>query len=341
MTMETDLHYRAFVIANPVAGAGAVERDWDWIERLLNARLPEWDAAFTEGPGHATMLTREALRAGWDMIVCVGGDGTINEVVNGFFETPDAPETYRLDDGWVRPADDTGQPPEPTPIDDDAVLGLIPLGTGGDFRRSVGLMGGFSETIGHLTGRSTVDLDLGEIGFLDDDGTLESRYFINIASAGFSGLVDRIANERWKGMGGAVSFFMATSLAFFRWRNVDIEVVIDETHQLEGPTQNLVVANGEYFGGGMWVAPGADVDDGEFQVVRMGDMSHGEMLSILPKIYRGRHLDSDKIDRYRANHVAARTTDPEDSVDLDVDGETPGRLPAYWSIHHNALQLKF
>ncbi len=335
--MNTELNYRTFVVANPVAAAGRVRKEWDLIERLLSARLPELDAAFTEGPGHATVLTREALRAGWEMIVCVGGDGTLNEVVNGFFEKPDAEEVFRQEGGWIR----REKPTKLEPIDEEAVLGMVPIGTGGDFRRTVGLMGGIRETIEHLSGRTSRSIDVGELAYTNFDGDLESRLFVNIASAGFSGSVDQIANNTWKGLGAKGSFVLASIRAFLQWGNVDMDVLIGDTIERSGRNFNFVVANGEYFGGGMWVAPGAQIDDGEFQIVEMGDLSKVEMAWLLQTIYRGRHLEYPAVQRFSADHVAARPAEPDDEIRIDLDGETPGRLPAFWGIHQQALELKF
>ncbi len=332
----SDLHYRTFVIANPSAGAGTVKEEWPLIERLLRANLPEFDYAFTEGPAHATLMAREALRAGWEMIVSIGGDGTLNEVVNGFFETPDPDDTYHLGElGFLHP-----KGLEPVPINPDAVLGMIPLGTGGDFRRTIGLMGDLAETIDHLQGRATREIDLGQVGFFDHSGRLTSRYFINIAAAGISGAVDHHVNKTWKGLGGTASFVWGTTRAFATWKNIPVEVLLDETTELRGPMQNLVVANGEYFGAGMWIAPGAQIDDGHFQVVVMHDLSRKESLRIFPKIYSGKPLSSRDITRHRAKTIAARKIEEDTQFLLDVDGEAPGDLPATWHIHPGALRIK-
>ncbi|MBA2662675.1 MAG: diacylglycerol kinase family lipid kinase [Bradymonadaceae bacterium] len=330
------VNLRTFVIANPRAGAGTVKEEWTLIERLLRTKIPELDYAFTEGPAHATLLAREALRAGWEMVVSVGGDGTLNEVVNGFFEKPDANASYELDaDGWI-----ARKNAEPRPIHDKAVLGHVPLGTGGDFRRTIGLMGGLSETIEHLSGRHTRPIDVGQLAYLDHKDNLATRYFINIASAGFAGQVDHFTNGSWKGLGGTASFMAASVRTYAMWKNVDLEVRLDETEEIRDKMMNLVVANGEYFGGGMWVAPGAEIDDGEFQVVVMGDISKLESFEAIAGIYRGRHLSMRKVYRRRARQVAARAVDTKQPVLLDLDGEQPGRLPAMWNIHAGAIQLK-
>ncbi len=335
--MGSTLHDRTFVIANPTAAAGRVKREWDWIERLLRARIPELETAFTEGPAHATLLTREALRDGWEMIVCVGGDGTLNEVVNGFFEAPDPDATYRRQHGWIR----AERTPSLAPIREEAVLGFVPIGTGGDFRRSIGLMGGIRESIEHLDNRETRPVDVGEMAFIDANGDLSIRYFLNIASTGFSGRVGEATNRMWKGLGGTTSFLLGSAWAYLNWQNVELEAILDDTLELSGEMFNLIAANGEFFGGGMWVAPGAELDDGQFQIVEMGDLSKMEVLNLGTQIYTGRHLANAKNRRYTANRMAARTADPDERVPVEVDGETPGYLPGYWTIHGRSLQMRF
>ena len=330
------VNYRTFVIANPAAGAGAVGDEWRLIERLLRANLPELDYAFTEGPGHATLLAREALRAGWEMIVSVGGDGTLNEVINGFFERPEPEEYFELSsDGWVNPKDRS-----PEPINPDAVLGLLPLGTGGDFRRSLGFMGGVAENVEHLRGRHTRTIDVGHLGYLDHKGGLASRHFINIACAGISGLVDRHVNETWKGLGGTASFVWGTFRAFLQWQNAEMEIRLDDTTEIRDHILNVVCANGQFFGAGMWIAPGAELDDGCFQVVLLGNLSKPEMAKILPRFYSGTHLKSRKVSRHRASQIAVRAIDADDAILLDVDGEQPGRLPATWTCLPGAVKFK-
>ena len=331
------LHLRTFAIVNPTAAAGKVTEAWPLIERLLRAKLPELDFVFTEGPGHATLLAREALRAGWEMIVSIGGDGTLNEVVNGFFEKPDPITSYELDaEGWIVPKDI-----ELRPIHSNAVLGHIPLGTGGDFRRTVGLMGDFSETINHLGGRHTRPIDIGQIGYLDNKGNLASRYFINIASAGLSGKVDYYSDRTWKGLGGNACFLTASVRAIATWKNVDVQVRLDQTDEFSDKMMNLIIANGEFFGSGMWVAPGAELDDGAFQVVFLNDLSKREAAEFIIKVYQGKHLNMRKIQRRRARQISVRATNPgTPTMLLDVDGEQPGTIPATWSVQPAAINFK-
>lgn len=329
------MSFRTFVIANPESGAGQVRREWERIERLLRAQLPEFEAAFTEGPEHATLLAREALKSGWEMIVAVGGDGTLNETINGFFQKADPSELFEIEDGFVR----RKSPDDAALINDDAVFGFIPMGTGGDFRRTIGVMGDVAESVKQLNGTDTRPCDVGQLTFVDAAGKLGTRYYLNIASAGLSGLVDKTANGMWKGLGGKASFAIASAIAWLKYSNVDLDVVIDGVEEVSGHFQNVVVANGEYFGGGMWVAPGAEINDGLFQVVLMADMSKSESVRLIRKIYSAGHLDLPSVSRRDAREVAIRTRE-SGAVLLDMDGEQPGQLPALFEMHAGAINLK-
>jgi diacylglycerol kinase family enzyme len=327
--------FRTFVIANPSSGAGAVRREWEPVKRLLSSQVETLDVAFTEGPGHATLLAREALRAGWEMIVAVGGDGTLNEVVNGFFEKTDVKEHFELKDGFVQRKEKY----LPKPINPNAVFGFIPMGTGGDFRRTVGAMGGPAETVKVLGGHEFRTIDVGHVVYVSERGPLEFRTFLNVASAGIGGLVDRMTNSMWKGLGGKLSFGIASGVTWFKYTNRPLTVRFDDLEELQDRFFNVVVANGEYFGGGMWVAPGAEIDNGKLQVVVFADLSRSDSATLIRKIYRAEHLNLEGVTRRNAHTIAIR---PESQAPLylDIDGEAPGQAPATFFIHSGALRLK-
>jgi len=142
-------------------------------------------------------------------------------------------------------------------------------------------MGGVGESVKILAGKPNRPCDVGQVTYIDHDGQLASRFFVNIASAGLAGLVDATANNMWKGLGGKVSFSLASLASWVRYSNAEMEVVLDGIDEFSGRFQNVIVANGEYFGGGMWVAPGAEVDDGFFQVVMVGDLGVAECRELL------------------------------------------------------------
>ena len=265
--------------------------------------------------GDGARLSREALGQGRRLVVAMGGDGTISEVAAGFF-------------------DDQG------PICPEAALGVLPHGTGGDFIRTIELPRDLEEAAKRLAAGRYRRVDMGRMTHLDDQGVERTRHFINIASFGIGGLVDRLVNQGSKALGGRLSFGIATVRAAARFRPQRALLRLDGGPEQEVLLQNVAVANGRYFGGGMKVAPEAELDDGRFDVITLGPMSMREMISFSRRIYRGTHLDLAQVTMASARRVEARPADPGEAILLDVDGETPGRLPATFEIIPDALNLR-
>jgi YegS/Rv2252/BmrU family lipid kinase len=301
---------RTVVVVNPHSQGGKLGKRWPEIADKLGRAFP-FDDAMTKGPGDATKLTRDALRAGAERIVAIGGDGTVNEVVNGFF-------------------DDAGAAIAP-----DASFGLIPFGTGGDFRRTMHLPIDLDEAIGVVSAGKRSKIDVGKLEFTADGGKA-LRMFANIASFGVSGVVDRLVNESGKKL-GRLSFAWATARATWSYKNQRVQLVFDGKERVEATINTVAVANGKYFGGAMMVAPDAVVDDGLFDVVALGDLGFGDLLKSGRRIYKGTHVSMDKVTCRRARVVEAEPIEPGGVVELDVDGECPGRLPARFELVPSAL----
>src|SRR6185503_2747512 len=274
-----------------------------------------FDARFTDAPGSATRLAREALQGGAELVVAMGGDGTINEVVNGFYDGARA-------------------------IAPEAAFGVLPAGTGGDFVKTLGTPREVREAAEELKRAAPRAIDLGRLTFTAHDGSTEVRHFINIASFGIGGLVDRYVNDSSKALGGAVSFAMATLRAGLRYKNAEVRIALDGEPPKEGRIYNVAVANGRYFGGGMKVAPNAALDDGLFDVVTLGDFGCGDLLFRGLDIYSGKHLKNPKVTVHRARKIEATPVDGAAEVLLDVDGEAPGRLPATFELLQGALKVR-
>jgi diacylglycerol kinase (ATP) len=312
---------KTVVVANPQSASGALGRRWPEISRALRRALPGHEAVLTRGPRDATGLAREALRAGADLVVAVGGDGTIHEVVNGFFEG--------------------GRPIRP-----GAALGVLPFGTGGDFRKTARIPRELDRAIAILARGVRRQIDVGHLEYRQGThaGPEASCVFINIASFGISGLVDRIVNGSSKRLGGRVTFFLATARAALRYRNQRIRLVV---HGREGsPTRShaltinsVSVANGRFFGGGMMIAPRAELDDGVFEVVSIGDASPIDLVRNGRRVYDGTHLGLPYVSAWRAARIEAHPAEPGADVLLDVDGEALGALPATFSVLPRALSL--
>ena len=304
---------RTIVVVNPRSQGGRLGKRWKDIADTIGRAFP-FEEAVTEGPGDATLLTRKALRGGAERVVAIGGDGTINEVVNGFFDERGAA------------------------IAAEASMAVIPFGTGGDFRRTVHLPTELAEAARVIAANHRRKVDVGRLEFTASDGKRALRMFANIASFGVSGVVDRLVNESNKKL-GRLSFALATARATWSYRNQRVQLVFDGRDRVEATINTVAVANGRYFGGAMMVAPNAELDDGQFDVIAMGDFGFGDLLKSGRRLYQGTHLTMDKVTARRARVVEAEPIDPAAIVELDVDGENPGRLPARFELLPAALWL--
>lgn len=306
---------RVSVLVNPRSGAGRARRYLAELHRGLRRMGCAYEILETRKPGDGMALARQALASGCDVLAVVGGDGTLNEAVQAYVDANGTP---------------IAGPP----------LALIPSGTGGDFARCCGFVAGDLEgSLRRLEAQQLRRADLGLLRLHDAAGGALSRAFINIASAGISGDVDERVERGPKWLGGKWAFFLATVGATLAYRNVPVEVALDGRPWHQGRVLLVAIANGQFFGGGMQVAPRADFSDGWLDVVCVGDLTKAQFLTQFPKVREGRHLDlaSVRTDRAReVSIVAAAGTSP---VLVDVDGETPGYLPLEARLLPGALQL--
>jgi diacylglycerol kinase (ATP) len=303
---------RTVVIVNPQSQGGKLGKKWPELADTLARAFP-FDEVKTQGPGDATRLAREALRGGAERVVAMGGDGTINEVVNGFFED--------------------GKPVKP-----DASLALVPFGTGGDFRRTLGIPLELADAAAVIAADRKKKIDVGRLDYTAKDGARVTRMFANIASFGVSGVVDRLVNESGKKL-GRLSFALATARATWSYKNQRVQLVFDGKDTADMTINTVAVANGRYFGGAMMVAPDAEIDDGAFDVVALGDFTFGDLVKSGRRIYKGTHLAMDKVSVRRAKVIEAEPIEPGAEVELDVDGEALGRLPARFELVPRALWM--
>lgn len=308
-------------IVNPRSGGGATGRAWRLIRATLERELGAVRPSFTatgSTPRYlpAAELTRAALKDGAQLVIAVGGDGTINEVVNGFFE-----------DGHL--------------INWHAHLAILNTGTGGDFRKSFDLPHDLEACVRRIAQATTRKIDIGRLTFVADDGAEATRYFDNIASFGMSGAVDRAVNRARfsKLLGGKFAFLWATLATAIRYRPQAVRITADTGFDEVVNVGTAAVANGRFFGGGMMIAPNARPDSGHFDIVIMRDTSFGDLFSGAGKLYEGKHLDDPKVIHFHATSLTA-TPVGEAPVLLDIDGEAPGRLPARFDILPSVLTLR-
>jgi len=303
------------LIVNPVAANGAVGKNWPRIRDCLQAEGAEFDAVLTEEPGHATLLARQALDDGFRTIVAVGGDGTVNEVINGLVDVNIKNKRRGA-------------------VDPEVVLGIIPYGTGADFARVLGIPRDYMEACRQLLRLKPRPVDLGRITCLREGREVE-HYFINAAGLGFDGEVAEIVNRFSKALGGTITYLTCLLIGLVTYRNKNVELSFDG-QPVRGRINSIVVCNGCYFGGGMFIAPGAALDDGLFKVVILGNLNKLEVVVNLPRIYKGTHLTHPKVSHFAAKEVHVEA---QERMFLQAEGELIGEAPATFQVIPRALKV--
>lgn len=249
-------------------------------------------------------LARSAAEE-YDLLVVVGGDGTLNEVLQGI----------------------RGDGPD---------VALVPRGTGRDFARTFGIGPGFDDAVRVALSGETRVLDLGLVAYRAWNGEDARSYFANVAGVGISGAIARRANEQTKAFGGRVSYLAAIVSVFWHWQVSGVELDVDGERR-SGLMHEVFVANGAYLGGGLRMCPEADPSDGLFDVLALGHLTKRDLAFTLPKAYSGSHLPHPKAELLRGRVV---TVDAEEPLPLQIDGEQPGTTPARFEVVPSALRLR-
>jgi diacylglycerol kinase (ATP) len=307
------------VIINPESAGGATRDAWPRIASELSTHFGSFTPKFTTRTGEGIELAANAARKGTKLIIACGGDGTISEVANGILS-----------------------------VDCDSELGILPSGTGGDFRRTLGIPNRVAAAARILRDGQTRLIDAGKITFTNDDGEPESRYFLGVASFGMS--ADVIARVKEGGpdwlpttgpswLTGRLSFAVAMLQTAAKKSATRVVVQLDDDPARHMTVANLCVANARYFGGGMKIAPNAKLTDGKFDVVSVGDLGAARILANAPRLYAGAHLSMSEVGHALAVKVSARSIDNQ-RIEVEVDGEIPGHLPATFQILPKALRIR-
>jgi len=307
---------RPFVIVNPRSGGGKAGRTFSEIKPVLERGLGPVDVAMTDRPGHAIDLARGAAEGGATLVVAVGGDGTLHEVANGV-----------LDAGGR------------------AAVGYVGQGTGGDFRKTLGIEHRLDAYVEAIASGRRRAVDAGKLRYRGPDGATHTRWFVNILSAGLGGLVDRYVADTSKAVGGKAAYLWASTRALVTSQRGRLRCDVSlegERHQRTLETYMLAICNGRYFGSGMHVAPMAQPDDGRFEVVSMDAPSKLAFATFSRRIYDATHLGSPGVQHFACDRIAIELENERARgvFLLDVDGEPLGGLPLEVELVKKALTLR-
>ncbi len=305
------------IIVNPKSAGGQTSNSWARIASDLSESFGVFNVAFTESAGDGERLAHKFAEEGRKFIIACGGDGTINEVANGILTS--------------------GK---------DVELGILPSGTGGDFRRSLDLPTSTNDAGKVLRNGVTKRIDVGKVTFLNHQNEQISRFFMNVTSFGLSATVvenvKTTARLDWMPKGilkGKLSFALAGLQGLTKSGATKVIIKIDKNREREIETLNFCIANGKFFGGGMKIAPDALIDDGSFDVVNIGDITKLRVLRHGYKLYNGTHTNLSEVGHTLARRIEASPAGNEE-IHLEIDGELPGKLPATFEIIPNALRIR-
>ena len=287
------------------------ERQWASYAGAIRTHFGPFECDFTKAPGHAMKLAEDQAKKGRDLIVAVGGDGTVSEVANGILK-----------------------------VNSETALGLLPGGSGGDFRRSLKIPRGIVEASKHLKNAEEHLMDAGRVTYTNHEGKEHARFFVNTASFGMSGIVASRANRSRKFLGGTLTYATATMRTVMNFEAPEISLQVDDQAPRRMKIIIVCVANGPSFGGGMRIAPDAKLNDGFFDVVIAGDIHAIELLLKSYRLYSGTHLSMEKMAVLQGRTIRALPVDEKNTILLEVDGETPGRLPATMELLPRILRVR-
>jgi len=294
-------------LVNPASANGSTGRRWPELARRAAAAGLEGATLFSERQGHLAELAREAALDGAELLVVVGGDGSVNEVVNGL----------------------AGLGRQPA-------VAVVPRGTGWDFSRTFGIPRKIDDAVQIALQGDVRTIDLGRASYRAWDGSDATAWFANVASAGMSGAIAKRANETTKALGGKASYLWATFAVFSGWEATEIAVAVDGERRA-GPMFDVVIANGRFFGGGLEICPEAEPDDGLFDVLTIGDVTKRDLVQTMPRMYRGTHLPHPKAELLRGSSVTVTSETP---LPIELDGEQPGTTPVTFEVAAGALRLR-
>ncbi len=306
------------IIVNPKSAGGSTRNRWSQIASDLRSHFGAFRVALTKKQGDGTELAKKFIESGRKFIIACGGDGTINEVANGILQTGE-----------------------------DIELGIMPAGTGGDFRRTIGMDSSPREAARQLREGDSKLIDVGKVSFLDYKNKEVSRYFLNVASFGLSASINARVKEKgefqWipnETIRGKTKFAISTLEEILEKEYKTIKVKFDESVEKTLQTINFCVCNARFFGGGMKIAPDAKLNDGYLDLVNIGDIKTARILLNGYKLYNGSHLDLPEVKSKLVKKIVVKPLNEDEIINLETDGELPGKLPATFEIVPKALKIR-
>jgi len=298
------------VVVNPNAGGGQGKRDWPKIENLIRGKNLKYHAVFTQYRHHAIRLTAEFINQGYRKIIVVGGDGTINEVVNGIFSNPEEI--------------------------DSICFGVIMMGTGNDWGRMFDIPYNNEEALNLIISEKKFKQDVGRVSyFLGDEK--HHRYFINTAGIGFDAMVVKNANKsKDKGKSGKFSYLITLFKTLLRYKTLDVKIAVEGRELAGSKLFTMNVGIGKFSGGGMQQVPDAIIDDGLFDIMLVNKIRKSKIVYKIKNLYDGNIHNIKEVNMFKGQNLLV---DSSDKVMLEVDGESLGHTPFEFEVIDQKLNV--
>ncbi|MFI5348980.1 MAG: diacylglycerol/lipid kinase family protein [Elusimicrobiota bacterium] len=302
---------KVLFVVNPAAGHDRGLARWEKGRALAAGLWPKHAVSMTERPGHGRELARAAILAGTELVVAVGGDGTLGEVVDGYLSVPAAGRT-------------------------GASIATLPAGSGCDFSRHMGVPREPEAWAAAMSAGRRKWVDAALASFRTRDGTLRSRHFLNVAALGLAGDVAIGVEKRGKPLGGTLTYLLEGLLAIAGARAKRMKLIVDGREEAPAEYHMVAAANTSTIGGGMKLAPEADAQDGLLDLLTVSALSRMELLKLMPTIYAGGHVGASGVVLRRARRIEIY---PDEPLALNLDGDLDGVAPAVFEALPKAISF--
>lgn len=312
----SSMNEKWLVVVNPKAAVGKCEKDWPEIQQILQEEKIDFDAYLTEYQGHAIELTRNLItEKGYQKVISVGGDGTNNEIINGIFTQQRFPTT-------------------------EITMGVIPVGTGNDWRRTFGMSVDYHENIKIIKEGLVYPHDIGKVTYYNH-GDPQVRYFLNAAGTGLDEAVCKSTNAlKMQGKGGAARYMLSVAQCLWKFNRMHIQLEVDGKLVLDDEILSLSVGNGKFNGGGMMMMPEAVPNDGLFNITAIRKVSMVKFAANVNNIYDGSFVKKLKeVSTYTGSNIRIVSI-PAHSLLLETEGETMTNSPFDFEMLKQSIKMK-
>jgi len=301
---------KILTVINPAAAGGKTAKIWSMKSKYFQKKFNNFDEVYTQQSGDAVKIAREAVEENYDYIISVGGDGTVNEIVNGMLSSEKESIKTKLI--------------------------IYPLGTGSDLSRTLNLPHNVQGIIDLIKRGKTKSIKVVEAKFLNNEQQIEKRYFVNIADCGMGAEVAKKLNESKKTIDGSLSYLLKIFQTLINYKNKEIKIEADNKLLYKGKINSAIIAHGNYFGGGIKIAPEADLFKDKLNLVLLKDFSKLGIILNLIKGYKGNHLSHSLVESYFVEEIKITA---EEKVELELDGESVGSINAEFKVSKKSVSI--